>query len=117
MDKLGKHNLVSNFLSRLENTTDQEMIEDAFQNEHLFVVSTKTPWFVDMENYLAIGKFPQHFSYKEKTKIVRQSRNYSWIHRYLFKLHPNHILRRFIREDKACDILHACHNAPPRGHY
>ena len=43
MDKLGKHNVVADFLSRLEHTTHQEMIEDAFPNEHIFVVSTKKP--------------------------------------------------------------------------
>ena len=65
IDKPRKHNVVENFLSRLEHTTNQEMVEDVFLDEHLFVVSTKTPWFVDMENYLATGKFPQHFRYQE----------------------------------------------------
>ena len=79
MDKLGKNNVVVGFLLRLEHTTDQEMIEDAFLDYNLFVVSTKTPWFADMENYLVARKFPKHFSYREKAKIVRQSDNYSWI--------------------------------------
>lgn len=71
MDKLGKHNVVVDFLSRLEHTTDQEMIEDAFPDEHLFSISTKISCFYDMENYFAIGNFPQHFSYREMANIVR----------------------------------------------
>ena len=117
MDKPRKHNVVADFLYRLEHTTYQEMIEDAFLEEHLFVVSSKIPWFAGMENYLATGKFPQHFCYKEKAKIAKHSKNYSWIQGYMFKLILGHILRRCIREDETCDILHACHNAPPGGHY
>lgn len=50
MDKPKKHNVVENLLSRLECTTDQDMVEDVFPDENLFVVSTRTPWFADMEN-------------------------------------------------------------------
>ena len=117
MDKPRKHNVVVNFLSRLEHTTYQEMIEDAFPYDHLFSISTKIPWFSNMENYLAIGKFPQHFIYIEKAKIVKQIKNYSWIKGHLFKLGLDHILRRCKREDQTHDIFHACHNTPPRGHY
>ena len=116
MDKPRKHNVVVNLLARLEHTSCQEMIEDAFSYEHL-VISAKIPWFSDMENYLAIGKFPQHFSYIEKTKVVIQRKNYSWIQVYLFNLVPYHIIRRCIREYEIHDILHACHNAPPGIHY
>ena len=49
------------------------MVEDVFHDEHLFLVSTKIPCLVDMVNYLATGNFPQHFSYQEKAKIVKQS--------------------------------------------
>lgn len=79
MDKLGEHNIVADFLSRLEQIEDQDMVDDVFLDEHIFFVSTKTPWFSDMANYLATRKFPQHFSYQEKTKIIRQSANCSWI--------------------------------------
>lgn len=47
---------------------------------------------------------------------MRESANYSWIEGDLFKLGPDHILRLCIREDETHDILHECHDEPPRGH-
>lgn len=70
-----------------------------------------------MAIYLVIGKFPQHFSYQERSKITRQSANYSWIQGYLFKQGPYHILRICIREDGIHDISHACHDVPLGGHH
>ena len=97
MDKPGKHNVVSDFLSRLEHTIEKEMIDDVFPDEHLFVVSITTPWFSNIENYLETRSFPQHFTYKQKSRIVRKSAYYSWIKGYLFKLGLDHVLRRCIR--------------------
>jgi hypothetical protein len=70
LDKPGKHNVVAYFLSRLTIPTEEGMIDDHFPDEHLFSISTQTPWFVDIENYLTTGRFPQHFSYRERCKIV-----------------------------------------------
>ena len=64
MDKPGKHNVVVDFLSRLEHTTEREMANDVFPDEHLFVVSINKPWFIDMEKYMATRIFPRHFTYK-----------------------------------------------------
>ena len=58
MDKPGKHNVVVNFLSNLEHTTEKSMTDDVFPYEHLFVVSITTSWFANISNYLAIGRFP-----------------------------------------------------------
>ena len=87
LDKLGKHNVVAYFLSRLTHDADKELVD-----EHLFAISVQTPWFVDIENYLATRKLPQHLSYKEKCKIIRQSATYEWIKSYLFKLGPDKFL-------------------------
>jgi hypothetical protein len=70
LDKPGKQNVVAYFLSRLTIPTEEDMIDDQFPDEHLFSISTQTPWFVDIENYLTTWKFPQHFSYRERCKIV-----------------------------------------------
>ena len=100
--------MVAYFLSKLTHVGDKELIDDAFLDEHLFSISIHTPWFVDIANYLATGKFPQHFTYKEKCNIIRKSDPFSWIRGYLFKKGLDHILRRCIREDQVHDVLHAC---------
>jgi hypothetical protein len=41
-------------------------VDDSFRDEHLFTISVKTPWFADMENYLATRKLPAHLSPHEK---------------------------------------------------
>jgi len=41
-------------------------IEDNFPDEYLFAVSTKSPWFADISNCLAIRKLPSYLSPREK---------------------------------------------------
>jgi hypothetical protein len=52
LDKVGKQNVVADFFSRLTIPTEEDMIDDRFPNEHLFSISTHTPWFVDITNYM-----------------------------------------------------------------
>lgn len=60
VDKLGKYNVVADFMSRLTHTVEEGIVEDEFSNEHLFDVSTKTPWLLTWktiwqhENFLNI---------------------------------------------------------------
>ena len=66
IDKLGKENLVADFLSRLTHNDDNVPVDDTFPDEHLFVVSVKIPWFADIANYLVTGKVPTHLPSYEK---------------------------------------------------
>ena len=66
IDKPGKENLAADFLSRLTHNDDNVPVDDTFPDEHLFVVSIKTPWFADIANYLVTGKIPAHLSSYEK---------------------------------------------------
>ena len=65
-DRPGKENPVADFLSRMQKPTDTEAVEDHFPDEHLFFVTIRTPWYVDIENYLLIGKLPEHISLNER---------------------------------------------------
>ena len=66
VDKPGKDNVVADFLSRMDNNDEFTPIEDSFPDEHIFAVSTRPPWYADISNYLATGKVPHHFSYREQ---------------------------------------------------
>jgi hypothetical protein len=92
LDRIGKENLVADFLSRIKNEDDDIPIDDNFPDEHLFSLSVNTLWFVDMENYLATKKLPSHLSPHEKCKIIMQSANYSWIGHDLFRIGPDLII-------------------------
>jgi hypothetical protein len=85
LDRLGKDNVVTDFLSRIKNEDDDDIpIDDSFPDEHIFSLSVNTPWFVDMVTYLATRKLPSHLSPHEKNKIITQSANYSWVGHELF---------------------------------
>jgi hypothetical protein len=77
IDRPGKENIISYFLSRNQNGSEIDPANDSFPDEHLFSISTNSPWFTDIENYLATTKFPQHLSSQEKQKIVKLNANYS----------------------------------------
>jgi hypothetical protein len=85
IDRPGKENVVADFLSRLTNEGETIPVEDIFPDEHLFSLSTNTPWFADVANYLAACRLPQHLSPKERQRVIRQSATYSWIKGYLFR--------------------------------
>jgi len=74
VDKLGKENVVADFLSRVNLPTGEEgMVDDQMLDEHLFSISVLSPWFANTTNYLVSAQFPPHLSSKEKSKIVRKS--------------------------------------------
>jgi hypothetical protein len=66
LDRPRKDNVVTNFLSRIKNEDDDIPVDDSFPDEHLFSLYVNTPWFVDMENYLATRKLPSYLSPHEK---------------------------------------------------
>ena len=99
IDRPGKENLVEYFLSHIQHEDGTKPIDDTFPDEHIFVVSVQTPWFVDIANYLATRKIPNHLSPHEKHRIIVQSSNYSWVDNDLFCTGPNLIIRRCVRED------------------
>ena len=92
-DRLGKENLIANFLSCIQYEDGTKLVEDTFPDEYLFVVSIQTPWFVDIANYLATRKLPNHLSRHEKRRIVIYSSSYSWVDNYLFRIDPYLIIR------------------------
>ena len=73
LDRPGKQNTVADFLSRIQNTNEDSPVEDKFPDEYLFAVTTKTPWYADIANYLVTGKLPPHLFPNEKRKIIQES--------------------------------------------
>ena len=117
VDFPGKDNVVAYFLSRLENDTQGEPVEDSFLDEHIFAISTHVPWYVDIANYLSIGKVPQHFPYTEWWKIIHHSSRYTWIEGFLFYTGPDQLIQCCIGEDGIYDVLKAAHDGPCGGNF
>lgn len=83
-----------------------------FPDENLFSISTYTPWYVDVANYLVIGKFPQNLSSREKQRIIQLSANYMWRDHCLYRTRSDLVIRRCVREDEMHDILKYFHDGP-----
>jgi hypothetical protein len=62
VDRPGKENVVVDFLSRLHINDDNSPVDDSFPDEHLFAVSSHSPWYANIANYLVAGKVPPHLS-------------------------------------------------------
>ena len=103
------------FLSRFNNNDDILLVEDSFPEKHLFAVSTHSPWYTDVANYLAVGKLPGHLSKRDKRKIIQQSARYYWIDGHLFYIGPDLEIRRCVWEDEVFSIFKACHDEPCGG--
>ena len=73
LDRLGKHNAIADFLSRIQNENNDQAVEDKFPVVYVFAVSTKSPWYSYIANYFATGKIPFHLTPREKRKIVHHS--------------------------------------------
>ena len=63
----GKDNVFAYFLYRLNNNDDDSPVKDSFPNEHLIAVSTYSPWYPDIANYLVASRLPTHLS-NERTE-------------------------------------------------
>jgi len=114
VDRLGKENVVADFLSWIK-SDDNNPVDDSFPDEYLFAVSAHSPWYANIANYLVAGKLPSHLSHREKRGIIQQSARYSWINGCLFHTGFDQEIRRCISEEEVYDILKACHDGPCRG--
>ena len=76
VDRLGNENVVAYFLYRLTHNDDDSQFEDSFYDEHLFTVSSYSPWYANIANYLAMGRLLAHLSKQEKRRIIQQSGRY-----------------------------------------
>jgi hypothetical protein len=100
LDQPGNDNVVVDFLSRIQNEDDDILVDDSFLDKNLFSLYVNTPWFANMEKYLATRKFPSHLSPHEKRKIISHTANYSWVGHDLFCIGHDLIICRCVREDE-----------------
>jgi hypothetical protein len=117
VDRPGKENVVADFLSRLHINDDNSPVDDSFPDEHLFAVSTHSPWYAYIANYLVAGKVPPHLSPRERRKIIQKSARYSWIGGYLFYTGLDQEIRRCVKDDEVYDLLKDFHDGPCGGHF
>ncbi|RDY07190.1 Tf2-6, partial [Mucuna pruriens] len=86
-DKKGAENSVADHLSRIEKESEPMPIRDEFPYEHLLGITTPTPWFVDICNFVAASRFTHNASRSYKDKIQSDAKHYIWDEPYLWRLY------------------------------
>nr|GEY72537.1 reverse transcriptase domain-containing protein [Tanacetum cinerariifolium] len=131
----GAENMAADHLSRLENphqnVLDPKEINESFSLETLNLVSTRgsssTPWFADFANYHARNfvvkgmssqkKSKKGMSSQKKSKFFKDVEHYFWDDPFLFKICVDQVIRRYVSDQEAIEILKACHYGPTEGHH
>nr|GEW37082.1 hypothetical protein [Tanacetum cinerariifolium] len=124
IDTKGAENYAADHLSRLENpyenVFDPKEINESFPLESLNKIAHQdesTPWFVDFANYHARKFIIKGMTSQQKQIFFKDARHYFWDDPYLFRTCPDQIIRRWVADQEAIDILNACHSGPTGGHY
>ncbi|XP_038714979.1 uncharacterized protein LOC120008660 [Tripterygium wilfordii] len=123
-DKKGVENVVADHLSRLpgQNLISHGIpINEHFPDEQLFLtnaISSKlTPWYADIANFLVSGKMPSHWSKIDRSKFLRNVRNFFWDDPYLFKYCSDQVIRRCIPNNEFESVMAFCHKYACGGHF
>ncbi|RDX76039.1 hypothetical protein CR513_44011, partial [Mucuna pruriens] len=82
-DKKGAENAIADHLSRIESENDPMLIKDKFPDEQLLHITTPTPWFADIYNFLAASQFPPEASQLYKERLQNDAKYYIWDDPYL----------------------------------
>jgi hypothetical protein len=71
VDKPSKENQVADFLFRLDNKGENILIDESFPDENLFAISTNSPWFADIANYLTTKSFHLTFHPRKRKGLLK----------------------------------------------
>ena len=98
INKRGSDNLVADHLSRLVHIEDTLPLHENFPDEQLFCMSTRTPWYADIVNYLVTKQLPQELPMAQRNKIKSDVKYYIWDDPYFWKHCSDQIIRRCVVE-------------------
>ncbi|RDX98371.1 Retrovirus-related Pol polyprotein, partial [Mucuna pruriens] len=82
-DKKSAENSVADHLSRIEKKDDLMPIRDEFPDEQLLHMTTPTPWFADICNFVATSQFPPEASWLYRERLQKDAKYYIWDDPYL----------------------------------
>ena len=92
-------------------------MHENFPDEQLFYMSTRTPWYADIFNYLVTKQLPQELTKAQRNKIESDAKYNIWDDPYLWKHCVDQIIRRCIVESEFHSILTFCHSYACGGHF
>ena len=104
--------LISNFPSEEE----EEVYEDTFVDEHIFLIPTLDPLYGDIIIYLQMLKVPTHLSRDERRRLRHISKNYIIVDNTLYCRGVDSILFHCLTHEEAEVVLNDCHGGACGGH-
>ena len=113
-DKKGADNCVADHLSRMEIQGSDLLINDYLRDDTLLKVTTTSPWYANLVNFMVTGYIPPG---EDKKKCIHLSQFHLWDDPYLFKVCADGLLRRCIPMCETNKILERCHSSPYGGQY
>ncbi|XP_056691687.1 uncharacterized protein [Spinacia oleracea] len=116
-DKKGAENVVADHLSRLkfQSSTDGP-INDSFPDDHLFSVSTQSPWYADFANYCVGGSHPPELTYQQRKRFYHDAKRYFWDDPHFYRKCADGMFRRCVADWDTHGVLKHCHSLPSSGH-
>jgi hypothetical protein len=113
-DKEGAENYVADYLSRMQVKGSDLPIDDYLRDDTLLKVTTASPWYANLVNYMVIVYIPPE---EDRKKLIHLCRYHLWDDPYLFKVYADDLLHHCIPLCETCKILEHCHSSPYGGHY
>ena len=113
---LGKKHVSADHLSRIKTGEPAEGVNDDFPDAQLFQIAVLPEWYRSIGKYLSTGQFPNEMSRNERRKLIIWSRTFQLINGLLYKMGPDHILRRCVLEEEVPRVLKEAHEGPAGGH-
>ncbi|XP_074283261.1 uncharacterized protein LOC141607815 [Silene latifolia] len=120
-DKAGSENVVAGHLSKL--TIEDHGIHDKsghinewLKDDRLMEVSSKTPWFADLANYIVSGFIPDEMEPRERRKLRHDAKRYFWNDPHLFRKCGDGMFRIWVSREEGLEIFDRVHNSAYGGH-
>ena len=80
---------------------EENVHEENFPDEHLFLISSQDPWYGDIIIYLHTSNFPLAFSKDARRKLCHLAKNYVIIGDTLYRHEIDSILRHCLTLEEA----------------
>ena len=111
-----KSHVNADHLSRLEEESELESIDDSFPDAQLFCIDVIPREYAKIIEYLQNNKFPINFNNKQKRRLAFKAMSYTIIADTLYKKRKDEVLRRCVTSSEISLILKKCHDNMARGH-
>ena len=116
-DKWGSKSVVVDHLSHLIHEEKLLLLKEDFPNEQLVAITSSTPWYADIVNFLTSQLIPKDLSRAKNGKLKRIAQEYVWDDPYLWKYCADQLIKRCVLETEFKSILDFCHSYACGGHF